>query len=228
MTASRPIPQILLGAMTLLLLSGCFHPPYNNFKPYQPAWKRVATGLGVGTVAGAVAGNVPIGAAAGLAAGGAWAAYRGSKRVLLLELQQQNIQYVHYGDTHTLIVPTDQYFRVNTPVLNDVCYPGLMNIARLLSYYPNATVHVAGFTDNVGTREHKNKLSQAQAEAMLTFLWAQGVESRRLHAQGYGEKHAVGDNHLIHGSAYNRRIEIQWFDDVQTPNRPAPLRVSSK
>jgi flagellar motor protein MotB len=54
-------------------------------------------------------------------------------------------------------------------------------------------------------------LSQAQAETILTFLWANNIPAMLLKAEGYGDKNAVSDNTLIHGSAQNRRIEIQWF-----------------
>ena len=83
----------------------------------------------------------------------------------------------------------------------------------MLKRYPHSTIYVAGFTDDIGSHEDKVKLTQARAEAMLTFLWANAISAKRLNAEGYGSKHAIGDNHLIHGSAYNRRLEIQWFRD---------------
>jgi len=32
---------------------------------------------------------------------------------------------------------------------------------------------------------------------------------------------AVGENHITHGSAYNRRVEIQWWTG-KNPPAPAP------
>ncbi|MDI1352690.1 MAG: OmpA family protein, partial [bacterium] len=88
------------------------------------------------------------------------------------------------------------------------------NIIKLLKLYPQSPIYVAVFTDNVGTREHKKRLSQAQAETMLTFLWANDIQAMRLKAEGYGDKNDISDNHWIHGSAQNRRIEIQWFTGI--------------
>ncbi len=82
---------------------------------------------------------------------------------------------------------------------------------KLLKHYPKTPIYVAGFTDNVGAKAHKNRLSQAQAETMMTYLWANGIRSVQLQTQGFGDKFAIGQNEVIHGSAYNRRIEIQWF-----------------
>ncbi len=171
----------------LLLLSNCYQPPFNNFKPYT--------------------GVPPSGQQQVIKA------YFGSETALLRELSTNDIQFVEYGETKTLIVPTDRYFLYGTPTLNQVCYPGLENIIQLLRRYPDSTIYVAGFTDNVGSKFAKNTLTQARAEAMLTFLWANGVQAKNLHAEGYGEKYPVGDNQLIHGSAHNRRLEIQWFSN---------------
>ena len=71
-------------------------------------------------------------------------------------------------------------------------------------------------------------LSQARAETMLTFLWANDIHAQRLRAEGYADQHDVGDNHLIHGSAYNRRIEIQWQDVAYSPGQPAPYLCAVK
>ena len=74
---------------------------------------------------------------------------------------------------------------------------------------------------------HKKTLSQAQAEAMLTFLWANGINANRLHAEGYGDSHTISDNHIIHGSAQNRRLEIQWVPTI-APKQPLLLSRQTK
>ena len=158
--------------------------------------------------------------AVGSAAGATYGLYQESEPAIIKQLERQSVQYVQYGDTHTLIVPTDKYFRINSANLNDLAYPGLNNIAKLILKYPHTHIYVAGFTDDIGSNMHRRKLSQARAEAMLTFLWANGISAQRLEAEGYGKKFPVGDNNLIHGSAYNRRIEIQWF---HKPNPPKKL-----
>ena len=80
-----------------------------------------------------------------------------------------------------------------------------------MKLYPQSPIYVAGFTDNVGSPKQKKRLSQAQAETMLTFLWSNGIRSMQLKAEGYGDKNTIADNYVVHGSADNRRIEIQWF-----------------
>lgn len=211
-------------ALLAFTLSGCFHPPFNNFNPYNRRAKDVAVGAGVGAgagaVIGAIAGSAPAGAVIGGVAGATAGLYYNTKRELLKEIQQEDIQYIEYGNTITLLIPTDRYFLFNSPKLNDICYRGLNNIVKLLKYYPNTPIYVAAFTDDVGTRHHKKMLSQAQAETMITFLWANDIAAQRLRAEGYADLHDIGNNQLIRGSAYNRRIEIQWFTNQSA--KPAP------
>lgn len=200
------------------LLSACFHPPYNQFRPDHGVARSAATGASIGTVVGAVStstvGGTVIGAAVGGTVGALVGIHKESKPQLIMALQKEDIQYVAYGDTMTLIVPTDKYFMFNSPRLNELAYPGLINIIKLLNFYPKSPIYVAAFTDNVGSRLHKKQLSQAQAETMLTYLWANNIHAKRLKAEGYSDKNDVSDNHIIHGSAQNRRIEIQWFTGV--------------
>lgn len=207
--------RIIYSSLIACLLSSCTHPPYNNFKPRNHVAQGAAIGATMGTAIGAATtGTVP-GALAGTALGGTVGAILGSgtnpRHGLINDLKKCSIQFVQYGDTMTLIIPTDKYFMFESPRLNEVRYVGLNHMIALLRLYPDSPIYVAGFTDDVGTKSHKNRLSQAQAETMLTFLWANGIQAYRLKAEGYGDKNTVGDNAFIHGSSFNRRIEIQWF-----------------
>ena len=231
--SAKPLAHRMASVGLLsLTLSACFHPPYNNFRKEPPPVKRIIAGAGVGAVTGTLIGgnliSTVLGATAGGAIGTAKEIYANNKPAIIDDLQKSNIMYIQYGDTNVLIIPTDQYFQFNSNKLNDICYVGLNNIIRLLKLYPCSTIYVAGFTDNVGSRPHKKLLSQGQAEAMLTFLWAHNLPARRLKAQGYGDQHDIGDNHFIHGSAFNRRIEIQWIDKVPAPKSMAPLEGGMK
>lgn len=216
--------HLLCVAWLSLSLMGCFHPPYNNFKKDNSSLGRMAmgtgVGVGVGAIAGSVVGNTGAGALIGGMAGAALSYDKRGKKQLIESLQQQDIQYVQYGDTMTLIVPTDRYFVFDSDRLNDICYPGLLNIVKLLKAYPQSPIYVAAFTDNVDKKSFNQKLTAAQAETMLSFLWANDIPAQRLHAKGYGEEYPIGDNNLVHGSAYNRRLEIQWFNGCK---KPAPV-----
>lgn len=213
-------------------MSGCYRAPFNNFQNDRRAAKGIAisgaVGAGAGAGIGAAAGGTAIGAAAGGVLGTAYGLYKNSKSRLIEELKRQDIVFIEYGEIMTLIIPTDKYFLVNSARLNDLCYPGLNNIVRLLNFYSCGPIYVAAFTDAIGSHKHKKKLSQAQAEAMLTFLWAKDIKAQRLQAEGYADEFAVGDNKLAHGSAFNRRIEIQWVSKQECTPEQQPIFVDTK
>lgn len=217
MSAKTYANRMAYISLLSIMLCSCYRPPFNEFRDPLPL-RNTLNGAGVGAFTGTIMGNTALGIALGSAVGSATAIY--NSNVLIRDLRKADIEFVQHGDTMMLIVPTDRYFIFNTPTLNDTCYKGLNYIIRLLKYYPCATIYVAGFTDNVGPRKNKSRMSQAQAEAMLTFLWANNISAVRLTSEGYGDKYSIADNKLIRGSALNRRIEIQW---VMTP--PEPLDV---
>lgn len=138
--------------------------------------------------------------------------YLHSKEKILKALAKTSIQVVNEGHRITVIVPTDKYYVFDTTKLNELRMKQLEMVADLVRCFPKSKIHIAGFTDDVGDKEHKRVLSQHRAQAMLAFLWSRGIRhSDHLDAEGYEDKYNIGNNRLIHGSAYNRRIEIQWM-----------------
>lgn len=215
MSTKRTTIAVIVSAA---LLTGCFHPPYNHFRKDPPAVKKIAEGVGMGAAVGAATGTLMAGIAVGGTIGAVDSLYKNSFRATRADLKKYDIQFVQYGETKLLIVPTDRYFQFNSARLNDRCYAGLNTIAKFLRYFPYSTFYVSGFTDNVGSRDHKRRLSEARAEAMVTFLWAKNITTaRELHAAGYGDDFPIADNQLIRGSAMNRRIEIQWVTRQEKP-----------
>ena len=69
-------------------------------------------------------------------------------------------------------------------------------------------VEVAGHTDNAGTPEANQKLSQDRAQAVMAALVERGVAAERLTAKGYGQTAPIADNRTEEGRAKNRRVEL--------------------
>jgi OmpA-OmpF porin, OOP family len=69
-------------------------------------------------------------------------------------------------------------------------------------------VEVGGHTDNVGTPEANQRLSQERAQAVMAALVERGITADRLTAKGFGQTSPIADNRTEDGRARNRRVEL--------------------
>ena len=69
-----------------------------------------------------------------------------------------------------------------------------------------------GHTDSVGDEAYNQKLSERRAQAVVDFLYAQGVSPGRITAIGMGEVKPIADNATEEGRAQNRRVTIRRTD----------------
>jgi outer membrane protein OmpA-like peptidoglycan-associated protein len=148
-------------------------------------------------------------------------------RATIRHLNAEAIQFIQRGDKMTLIIPTDRYYLFNSPDLDDIHFAGLNHIAKFLHLFPCSEFIVAGFSDNIGKKSLQDKLSKARADTFVTFLWAKGIPAQRLKSESFGQRFPIGNNQIIHGSAYNRRLEIQWWTGKKTPP-PIPKAMMTK
>lgn len=88
-------------------------------------------------------------------------------------------------------------------------YPLLNKIVAAIGHFPEASVRITGHTDSQGSDELNLRLSSARAESVLQFLTTVGgIASKRLEAEGMGEKEPVASNETAEGRAQNRRIDV--------------------
>ena len=78
----------------------------------------------------------------------------------------------------------------------------------MLQSAPELRLEIGGHTDNVGTPDANQKLSEARAKSVVAALVAQGVSADRVSAKGYGQSSPVADNRTEEGRAKNRRVEL--------------------
>ena len=84
----------------------------------------------------------------------------------------------------------------------------LKQVAALMAANPSLNIEVQGHTDNVGGDDYNQKLSEARAKTVMTWLSAHGVAAGRMTAKGYGKTRPVADNDSDEGREKNRRVEI--------------------
>jgi OOP family OmpA-OmpF porin len=92
----------------------------------------------------------------------------------------------------------------------DAASAGVLDVAaEQLHRCPNLAVHVAGYTDSVGSDAYDQGLSERRAHAVRGQRVDRGVSASRLTAIGYGESSPVASNDTAEGRALKRRVELK-------------------
>ncbi len=81
-------------------------------------------------------------------------------------------------------------------------------LAEIANACPAFRIEIGGHTDNEGTDERNQRLSDRRAKAVAAYLSRAGVNANRLSSVGYGASKPVADNTTTAGRAQNRRIEF--------------------
>jgi outer membrane protein OmpA-like peptidoglycan-associated protein len=84
----------------------------------------------------------------------------------------------------------------------------LDKLARALRDKPQANVLVEGHTDNVGSAQLNDSLSERRALAVRQALIDRNIAASRMSARGLGMSKPIADNGTPEGRATNRRTEI--------------------
>jgi len=209
MNLKKNLIQISLVPILVISLSGCHHAVPGAFSTPKQTPIIAATGASEGAIiAGATGGAIPAGAVVGGVVGGTIGMIEDSPSSLLKKISAQGVQVVGVGQSLKLILLTDNCFDFGTINLTRSCYDVLDNIAALLKLYGNAAVTVNGYTDDGFGERFAHRLSQQEADAVVTYFWAHGIPYQRLTAKGHGNADPIASNYTLRGQKLNRRVEI--------------------
>ena len=89
---------------------------------------------------------------------------------------------------------------------------------------------IEGHTDNKGSDDLNEKLSNDRAHSVMQYLVDHGIDAGRLAAQGFGPKRPIADNNTAEGRQKNRRVEFHIRNqnvgtgggDKPAPETPPP------
>lgn len=107
------------------------------------------------------------------------------------------------------VVLRNVFFNTGSAELRPASKPELDRLAELLRETPGLRIRINGHTDNVGTAEDNQQLSQARAKAVYQYLVEQGIDDSRLAYKGFGESRPVASNETAEGRQRNRRTEFE-------------------
>lgn len=211
--------KILIIALLSGSLAACM-----STDPYTGEQKvsNTAKGAGIGALTGAVVGaaaskndrgkGAAVGAVAGAAVGGGVGYYMDQQEARLrAQLEQTGVRVVRDKTNNTiqLIMPGNITFQSNSEAIRSDFYPVLDSVATVLKEFTKTTVHVSGHTDNQGSYEYNQRLSENRAGSVSRYLSSRGVLNSRLHTQGFSFSRPIADNSSAAGREQNRRVEIE-------------------
>jgi outer membrane protein OmpA-like peptidoglycan-associated protein len=103
---------------------------------------------------------------------------------------------------------SDVLFDFNKYTLKPEAREKLAKVSGILLAYPGLTLQVEGYTDNIGSDEYNQKLSEQRADSVRDYLVTQGVAQPNIAAMGYGKNDPIADNSTNDGRAQNRRVQM--------------------
>ncbi|MBF8149159.1 OmpA family protein [Winogradskyella sp. F6397] len=85
----------------------------------------------------------------------------------------------------------------------------LQSMVAIFKEYPQANFSLEGHTDSDGSKSMNQALSERRANAVRDYLIANGIDSERLTAAGFGEENPIASNSTRAGKKENRRVEVK-------------------
>jgi outer membrane protein OmpA-like peptidoglycan-associated protein len=230
----KRLTVLAVVAAFVAVSAGCATDEYGNRRPMTDAERGAIIGAVGGAAVGAI-GNKSnrnrgaiIGAVGGGIAGVAVGTYMDSQKkdfekVLASEVKAGEITVQKTGQNDLLITMTGQTaFDFDSTVIKPGFYTTMDKIANILVRYGKTQLTIVGHTDNVGSEQYNQSLSERRAKAVNDYLLNKGVLIQRLAFVGRGETAPRASNATEEGRRLNRRVEILVEPIVADPQNPPP------
>jgi len=198
-------------ALCTLALAACTTNPYTGD---QQASKAATYGAGAAVACGLVgaidsgkhARNAALGC--GLVGAGVGAYMDVQEAKLREDLAGTGVSVSREGDNIRLIMPGNITFETDSYNLRSDFYPVLNSVGTVLAKYNDTTLRVSGHTDNTGSHEYNQTLSERRARSVSDYLVTQNVSQTRQLVQGMAFDQPIADNGTSQGRSQNRRVEL--------------------
>lgn len=108
----------------------------------------------------------------------------------------------------TPLVLRNIYFELDKCNLLVSSKPELDKLIDALRENQDLKIEISGHTDNTGTEEYNQQLSEKRALAVVNYLVSHGIAKERLFYKGYGSHQPIKSNETKEGRKQNRRVEL--------------------
>ncbi len=106
------------------------------------------------------------------------------------------------------LVLNNIFFKFGSAELLPESMSEINQITKLLQTHDALRFKISGHTDDIGSDDDNQVLSEKRASAVVTALIQNGIDPKRLQSEGKGEKYPIADNKTPEGQSKNRRIEM--------------------
>ncbi len=207
-TNIRSLCALTLVCTSTWTLAGC------GPKARQGAVIGAGAGAVVGGVIGKFKGSTAKGMIIGAAIGGAAGAIIGARMDKQAKELEQNIKGAkveRVGEGIQVTFESGLLFDFDSDVVKPEARANLHELAVSLEKYPDTDVLIVGHTDDVGTTEYNQGLSERRASSAANYLASEGVSRTRTLTRGLGETEPVDSNSTEGGRQKNRRVEVAIY-----------------
>jgi len=116
------------------------------------------------------------------------------------------------GDSVRVVYPEVTIFDFNKDELKPDAKMSIQRFSGLLKKFDRVNFVINGYTDNVGTADVNQSLSQRRADNTKAVFQADGVSADRIRTNGMGDSNPVMNNSTDEGRQANRRVEFMLYD----------------
>jgi OmpA-OmpF porin, OOP family len=104
------------------------------------------------------------------------------------------------------------FFKTGSFELLQKSFNALEEIVTVLKTNPSVRLLIEGHTDNIGSQEENQLLSENRAKEVMDYLVEKGgISKDRLSVKGFGFSKPVASNNTAEGRAMNRRVELKIY-----------------
>lgn len=118
-------------------------------------------------------------------------------------------QPVFSENTMMVTLPSDVLFESGSNTIRSEGRSILDNLIGELKNYPEMTIRVSGYTDNLGKMKVNQEKSFLQAEGVAEYFSKSMGDRYRFLVIGYGESNPIVENNSKTNRQLNRRIEVK-------------------
>ncbi len=134
--------------------------------------------------------------------------------MLMKEMSELQGQLTDRGIVLTI---GDVLFATGKSDLNASAQRSMDKIAEFLENKQNRNLLVEGHTDNVGSDDYNQGLSEQRAASVKRALEKRGIARERIVTVGYGKKYPMASNDSASGRQQNRRVEAVILNEGVRP-----------